>query len=66
MGGFSEKLPVALGGVGVLQFDRLESVGDLVRQQVTVLKADLLGRTLEVDISPSALLKAVSILQARV
>ena len=66
MRGFSEKFPIALGGVGVLQFDRRESIGNLARQQVPVLKADVLGGAFQVDVRPSALLKAVSILHTRV
>ena len=52
---FSEKLPIALGDMRVFQFDRLESIRDLACQQVAVLKANALGRALEVDICPAAL-----------
>ncbi len=63
-GGGAEKFPVAIGVVRVLQLDGLEGVGDLGRQQVSVLKSDLGGRAFQVDIGPSTAREAPGLLQA--
>ena len=39
----AEELPIALGGMRVLQLDRFKSVSNFRRQQVTVLEADAFG-----------------------
>ena len=64
--GLAEETPILFGAVRVLELYGLKGVRDLRGQQVTVLEPDLAGRSLQVNINPTAFLEAVGRFQARV
>ncbi len=61
--GGAEEFPIALRLVRVEQLDRLKRVGNFGREQISVLKANVRGRALQVHISPATLLETVGLLQ---
>ena len=56
----SKKLPIALGVVGVFEFDDGERIGNFIGQELSVLIADLCWRSFEMDIGPATPLEAVT------
>jgi len=52
--------------VRVDQLDRLEGVGDLGREEITVLEPDAPGRSFEVDVDPAPAFQAVRASETRV
>ena len=66
MRGLAEEIPILFGAVRVLELYRFKGVRDLRGQQVTVLETDLAGRSLQVNINPTAFFKAVGRFQSRV
>ena len=64
--GVAKEAPLALGLVRRLDVVDIDVVFNLARQQVAVLKADLLRRALQMHIRPSALVELVGAVQARI
>ena len=62
----AKELPIPLRRMRVKQFDRLKRVGDLGREKITVLVADIRWAAFDVYVRPPALLEAISLLQSRV
>jgi hypothetical protein len=64
--GLAEEIPILFRAVCVLELYGFKGVRDLMGQQVTVLETDLAGRSLQVNINPTAFLEAVGRFQSRV
>ena len=62
----AKKFPVALRLVRIEKLDGFERIGNLGSQQKPMLVADFRRRPFQVNVSPSALLEAVSLLQPRI
>ncbi len=61
-----KKLPIALRLVGIEKFDRFQGIGNLGSEQIAMLESNIGGRTFQMNIGPTTLLEAVSLLQARI
>jgi hypothetical protein len=49
--------------MGVVMTDSLESLVNLGSKQISMLEADVVRRSLEVNINPAALLEAIGVLE---
>jgi hypothetical protein len=46
----------------IKQFDRFKRIGDFRCKKIAMLKSDVSGRSLKMDVGPSAFLKPVGLL----